>query len=304
MTKPDDSTLSQHDLVIIEKRAQQLLNSSEGWDRYPIPIADILDAAKVQVAPTNAFDAASIISYLRGKGQLAAQKIKGAMSKVFGLYDANERVIHIDTTVVLSKQTFLKLHETGHHDIPTHRKMFSLFQDCRETLSPDIADQFEREANNFARYILFKGDRFAQHAADDELGIKTPMKLAKKFGASIYASCREYARTNHRECIIYVLEQPQIGTNLTTYIDVRRIEPSPRFVAQFGVPDDEIINADHKLWPVIPQYRKMTPPTELVIKDLNGQAHECLAEAFDTTYNIIVLVYPVRALTTSIHLSA
>jgi hypothetical protein len=30
--------------------------------------------------------------------------------------------------------------------------------------------------------------------------------------------------------------------------------------------------------------------------DRNGDRHECLAEAFDTTFNILILVYPVKAL--------
>ena len=84
--------------------------------------------------------------------------------------------------------------------------MFRFFQDCDKTLSPEIADQFEREANNFARFALFKGDTYAAYAADCAFEIKTPMKLAKKFGASLYASAREFARTNHRACVVYVLE--------------------------------------------------------------------------------------------------
>ena len=30
---------------------------------------------------------------------------------------------------------------------------------------------------------------------------------------------------------------------------------------------------------------------------LNGTEHDCLAEVFDTTFNVLILVYPVRALT-------
>jgi hypothetical protein len=54
-----------------------------------------------------------------------------------------------------------------------------------------IHNLFEREANNFARFILFQGDSYRTMAADHPFGIKTPMKLAKKFGVSVYASCRE-----------------------------------------------------------------------------------------------------------------
>jgi hypothetical protein len=218
---------------------------------------------------------------------------------VLGIYDATESLIHIDHTVVETKQTFLKLHETGHHEIPTHRKIYRLFQDCEKTLTPEIADQFDREANNFARFALFQNDAYARMAADYTLGIKTPMNLAKKFGASIYASAREFARTNHRACVVYVLEPIQYVDGYGAQAAVRRIEPSPAFAAQFGRPDDLVITLDHILGPVLPIGRKMTRPRSLAIADLNGDSHECVAEAFDTTHNVLILLYPVHALTAS-----
>jgi hypothetical protein len=41
----------------------------------------------------------------------------------------------------------------------------------------------------------------------------------------------------------------------------------------------------------------MSRPTGISVKDLNGVAHECVAEAFDTKHNILVLMYPKAALT-------
>ncbi len=41
----------------------------------------------------------------------------------------------------------------------------------------------------------------------------------------------------------------------------------------------------------------MTRPTVLIYRDKNGDQHECLGEAFDTTHNILLLIYPVKALT-------
>ena len=156
MTRHDDSTLDPEDLRAVEEQAHRLLDRADAWDRYPVPVDDILSAAWVRLAPTSAFDAAAIVSYLKEKTADAGARIKSAISKVFGLYDAAEAVIHVDDTVVEAKQTFLKLHETGHHDMPVHRKMFRIFQDCKKTLAPDVADHFEREANNFARFLLFK----------------------------------------------------------------------------------------------------------------------------------------------------
>ena len=107
------------------------------------------------------FDPARIIAFAREKARGVVHLVKSAISKVWGLYDAGECVIHIDNTVIKVKQNFLTLHETGHHELPTHRKIFRFFQDCDKTLAPETADLFDREANNFARFALFQGDTFA-----------------------------------------------------------------------------------------------------------------------------------------------
>lgn len=299
MTKPDDSSLKPKELREVEKRARALLDRASAWERFPTPIEDILEAARVEVASSNAFDPVAIMRYIRKRTENAANYLKSALSKVLGIYDAADRIIHVDSNVVKPKQRFLKLHETGHHEMPTHRKLFQFFQDCRKTLEPEISDLFEREANNFARFALFQGDCYRRVAADCALEIKTSMTLAKKFGASQYASAREFARTNHRACVVYILEPVEYVPGNGAQATVRRVEPSPSFEARFGRPLDTLITLDHPLGPILPLGRKMTGPTTLSLKDRNGRAYECVAEAFNTTYNILILLYPVRELTTS-----
>ncbi len=237
------------------------------------------------------------MEYLIGKAEQAAIALKSAISKVLGIYDVEKHLIHIDHTVHQSKQNFLKLHETGHHELPTHRKIYRIFQDCEKCLDPQTADLFEREANNFARFVLFQDDGYAAMAADLKLEIRSPMKLASKFGASVYASCREYARTHHRACVVYILEPITYGPNGDVQAVVRRIETSPSYERQFGRPGDQVITQNHSLGRVLPVGRRMTRPTTVSMTDRNGQAHECVAETFDTTFNLLVLVYPLKALT-------
>lgn len=294
--KPDDSSLQSFELAAVERQAQDLLNRASAWGRFPTPVADILGAAKLRVAPKGMFDVAAFMAYVQKKTTQAGQSLKSALSKILGLYDANEQIIHIDDSVGVSKQTFLKLHEAGHHELPTHRKIFQVFQDCEQTLAPTIADQFEREANNFARYTLFQGATYRSMAADLPMGVRTPITLSKKFGASIYASAREFARTNHRACLIYILEPIQLVPGVPAYADVRRIEASPSFAQQFGIPTAERIEMSHALADLLPIGRKMTKPTQLVYSDRNGDTHECLGEAFDTTHNVLLLIYPVKVL--------
>jgi hypothetical protein len=125
------------------------------------------------------------------------------------------------------------------------------------------------------------------------------MKLAKTFGASVYASAREFARTHDRACAIYVLEpiDPTPGQPIRAL--VRRIETSATFYTQFGQPRETVIAAGHVLWKVLPIGRRMCPPTSIAIHDRAGVSHECVAEAFNTTFNILVLVVPIKGLTAS-----
>lgn len=298
MTKADDSSLDPEDLRVVEERARQLLDRASAWDRFPVPLADILAAANVRVAQTSLFNPVAVMAYLAGKAIQTTTVVKSALGKLFGLYDSADTLIHIDDSAIKSKskKTFLTLHETAHHDLPVHRRMFRFFQDSEQHLDPEIADQFEREANNFARFALFKGDTYARYAADSKFDIKTPITLAKKFGASNYASAREFARTHHRSCVVYILEPIEIVVAHGARATIRRIEPSPSFILQFGKPTETVITTDHCLGRILPIGRKMTRPTTVSMTDRNGVPHECVAEAFDTTHNIIILLYPVKAL--------
>lgn len=179
MAKADDSSIDPDALRAVHVAARRALDRASAWEVYPTPTAVILEAANLRIAPASAFDPLRLMEYLVGKAEAAANALKSAISKVFGIYDAGEDLIHIDDTVSASKQNFLKLHEAGHHELPTHRKLFRLFQDCEKTLDPETSDLFEREANNFARFVLFQGDGYAALAADCKLEIRTPIKLAK-----------------------------------------------------------------------------------------------------------------------------
>jgi hypothetical protein len=110
---------------------------------------------------------------------------------------------------------------------------------------------------------------------------------------------REYASTHHRACVVYVLEPVTYCERTGARAEVRRIEASPAFQQQFGMPTEQVITINHSLGRVLPIGRKMTRPTTISITDRNGQAHECIAEAFDTTFNVLILVYPIKALTSA-----
>lgn len=300
--KPDDSSLTASEYAAIHRAATDLLNKASAWDRLPTPVPDLLSAAKLRVAPMSAFDPRQLLRHAREFGERAASLIKSAIDKVRGIFDVQEDLIHVDGTVAESKQNFLKLHEAGHKHIPHQSKLFRWIQDCDKSLSPDVSDQFEREANIFASVVLFQDGRFAEMAADSAFGIKVPLALSKKFGASAYASMREYVRRNERACAVIVLNPVEICSVLGMRSELRRVELSPLFQKRFG----ELKLPKHvdRLSPLaefVPLAgRRMSRPGTLRLEDKNGDVVEFIAEGFATPFNSFILIHATAELKKSI----
>lgn len=293
--RADDRSLTPAERERVEKYALGLLHKADAWRRIPAPIDDLVAAANLRVAPYSVFDPRAIAAYAAIKGAQAAKTIKSAIGKLFGILDASEEVIHIDDSVTQGRQTFLKLHETGHFEIPHQRKMFRFFEDSPDELDPDISDLFEREANNFASYVMFNGSTFQERAGDYQLCFGSVKTLQRSFKVSLYASLREYTRTHHLPCIGICFERPTFCPKSGFSAEVRRIEASPSFDAQFSRPTAKFVTASHPLGNLIPIGSKVTRPTTFLLHDRNGDPQEFIGEALDTTFHILVFACPTAA---------
>ena len=238
--------------------------------------------------------------FLRQAGDKAAQLLKGAIDKVLGIFDVHADVVHIDPALYKEKQTFLKLHETGHKELPHQRGLFKWIQDCSKHLDPHVAELFEREANMFASIVLFQDGGFAERTIDEPFSIKVPMKAARTFGASLYAAFREYVRRHHKTCAVLVLEPPATCPSRGPVAKVRRIEQSRSFKTMFDVSafPTEVCVADDifRLIPFEPQ--RMTRPRSFFLTDRNGSRREFAGEGFRAgRYETLILVHAVDTLT-------
>jgi hypothetical protein len=296
--KPDDSSLTAEQYQTVHKSAIDLLNKSDGWGRLPTPVNDLMAAAKLQLAPISAFDEGIIERYARKFGLAAKTLVKSAIDKVLGILDVFGNIVHIDGSVNKEKQNFLKLHETGHNELPHQRGLFRWVQDCKRMLEPDISELFEREANIFASIVLFQDGNFTKMTADSPFGIKVPLAAGRKFGASAYASFREYVRRNEKACAIIVLNAPTLCDDHGFKADVRRIDPSPEFVRRFGgLVLPEAITPDSVMARFIPAAgRRMSRPDTLALEDRNKVVHEFVAEGFCTPFNVFILMHAKQTL--------
>lgn len=295
MRKPDDSNLSPQQLDRVRKEAERVLDSSQAFGRFPTPVSDIMESAKIVIAPDDILEE-SFVARLRYK---AAAPLKRAITKVLGLFVSKGRLVFIDRSVHLVKQTFIKLHEIGHATLPWQRDIYGVIEDCKDTLAPEIADLFEREANVFASEVLFQLDTFTREAENCEFGIKTPVRMSKRYGASIYATVRRYVSENSRACAVLVLNPPELRQGEGFVATLRRVVASPSFTEIFGALSwPNKFTPDDNIGAMIPVGgRRMSGGRGIELTDRNGDRHECIAEAFTQTYQVFILIHAVRTLT-------
>jgi hypothetical protein len=300
--KADDSSLDEGRRARIRKEALEALARADALGRFPTPVDDVLAVARLEVVEEDLADLPFLDRMRRKAGSL-----KRALSKVLGIFDVKAGLVFIDRTVQAAKQTFLKLHEIGHSFLPWQRDVYKVIEDCEGTLDPETADLFDREANLFATEVLFQIDGFIQEANDSPFGLKVPLDLKRKYGASAYAAIRQYVAKNHRACAVIVLNPPEphreFGVQVVT---IRRIITSESWAEIIGaVAWPETILPSHFLWEVIPAgNRKMSSPRQVVIQSRDGVRHKCIAEAFKTPYNTFILLQASDALTSRIVISS
>lgn len=291
--KADDSSLDADQYRTVSTTARKLLERGDAWGVLPTPVPDLMAAANLKVAPINAFDENAMLRYIRQAGESAGRFLRRAVEKVLGILDVHAATVHVDETVSKEKQTFLKFHETAHFELPHQRGIFRWIQDCNKNLSPEIAELFEREANTFARIVLFQDDTFGKMTGEEPFSITVPMRMGKKFGASVYASIREYVRQHRKACAVIVLEPTESVEGIGFIARVRRTELSVDYLARFGsiiLPD--FLTAADDLMDFVPLgKRRMSTPRTFVLADRNGQRHEFIGEGFKTPRNTFVLIH-------------
>lgn len=281
----------------MRKEAERILTKADALGRFPTPVSDILSIANVQVAMTEDIDEGFLL-WIRKKAVDTGSAIKRALSKVIGLFDTKSRIIFIDNTLLVVKQTFVKLHETGHAFMPWQNQIYGFIEDCSKTLSPEISELFDREANIFASEVLFQLDSFSKEADDYDFDILVPVRLSNKYGASIYSSIRQYVSKNHRACVVLIFNPPEILEGEGFIASLRRVVPSSSFIDTVGhLAWPEVVSPGNEIGAIFPIGRKMSGKREILIKDRDGRRHECIAEAFTNTHQVFILIHLVKTLT-------
>ena len=214
---------------------------------------------------------------------------------MWGLFHSQDRMIYLDRSVIEVKQRFVSLHETGHGFLPWQKDLYALLEDGESELDQDVEEVFEREANVFASEVLFQLDRFQEEARSCTFTIVTPMKLAKRYGASNYAAIRRFVSTSQYCCAVLVLEPPVYEVGRGNTYRLRRCVSSEAFGKKYsGVAWPTVFHTtSNELAAKLPTHfnRKMTKRCRIP-SPVKGESERFYLEAFNTTHQTFALVFP------------
>lgn len=279
----------------VHKYADLLLKRASAYGRFPTPVDDLVKASNLEIARESVLakvGLAGVYRRLPNFVKLAPDTVKSATAKLLGLLDRRERQIHLAEEMHPKRRIYVTIHELGHEILPHQRKMFQVLEESELEIDPDTKDLFEQEANFFASDVLFQMDAFTKEAADHALGIKVPIELAKKYGPSIYASARRYAEHHHLPCALVVFELPVRSESGQLTMELRRAITSAQFQKQFPtVSWPHRCDESHFFLHHCPR-KGFLRPTPVNIRDVNGDVQHCLAEAFNSSHNVLYLLYP------------
>jgi Zn-dependent peptidase ImmA (M78 family) len=189
-----------HNKRDIDNIVYDILKRSKSLDVFPTPVDQIVQFCELNLGNSDYF-------HKIPKNYLAKNidVFNRMLNKVFGILDREIKHIYIDPKLPGVKQTFLKLHETGHHCLPWQSHI--CYFDNKLTLTHEVQETFEAEANFFASSALFQLDRFDEEMKKLPLEIGSPMSLAERFGSSKHAALRRYAENSKKKCALLVLEK-------------------------------------------------------------------------------------------------
>lgn len=264
--------------------AETLLRDAGVLGTFPTPIDEVIAAAGLAgtdhyvLTPEAVDDAPPELRSL----------LASAASKIVGLLDRRERIVHIDPTVTMQeRRSFIALHEVAHHVIPWQNAL--VYADNDESLSPMVRAAFEREANVCAAELLFQLDAFEQDAGSVRISLDAVRMLAGVYGSSFRAAFRRYGERNPRPVLAATFGAWPTGQELE--IDRFEVTASRAWRASLPVPS----------WPA--RLHTQTNPVgaalrdegehHLIVNDHSGRATTVRLTVSRTPWNTFALFTPI-----------
>jgi hypothetical protein len=273
----------------IARLSEELLRRADAVDQWPTPVADIVEASKLEESDESPL----AIATLKRAPQHLRRAVKLINSRrIRAILDRRERTVHLDPSIEHEgRRSFLKLHEVGHDLLPWQAELG--YADDDLTLSWAANLRFEREANQCAAELFFQGARFQAMAAEYAIGFGAVSALAEEVGASVRATLRRYAETHRSAVCGIVLEKSPRKTDPLTY---RRYEVSgsPAWEERFGHVWPKLLDATAFPFLAAIHEPSVGQDPELSWPDIASQPVKIKVETHQSRFGILLLLWVPR----------
>ena len=213
--------------------------------------------------------------------QLPAELIAAKPSwwkRLIGAYLYKAEAMFVDWDLPNARVRFTQAHEVGHRLLPWHEAAYHL--DDQRILG-FVGERLEQEANLAAAYLLFQGLEMNRLAGDLETGIRAPLTLAGRFGASRHATIRHYVDHHPEAVALLVIGQYPNGQGR---LPILMYSQSGGFESRFGqardhlcspsvVPLGDLISLSFAELQAQAKLEGTSEMDEVELRDLDGQRH-------------------------------
>jgi hypothetical protein len=200
------------------------------------------------------------------------------------LYLPDRKRIYIDQSTHDLKKRWFESHEIAHSVIPWHAEY--MLGDTLTTLAPTCHQIIEAEANYGAGRLLFPHQNFKESIRATPLDFNLVRALAKSLGNTITSTLWRAVEQHNDIVFATVGGHPHHLEENTKPIDY--LIRSPSFSTQFSNLSEEDI------WSWVLSYCKYTKTgplgtSEILLVDINNDAHIFLFESFGTKYGVLTI---------------
>ena len=294
-------------LEVIRSKGGTPFSAPHRYDR-PLEASEADEAARHAIAvlreldalgkPPTSIDDALVVAKLVKAGEITLslderKRLRGlfgtvadwAWQKLQGIVHLESREVWVNPEIRLdSKRRFVLAHEVGHVVLPAQRETFAYLDD-HTRLRPDVADLFERQANQFSIELLAQGDGLRAEWDDGAATIERLTALHDRYAISLQATARYVAERSQRPCAIALAFRSNNGRGA---LSSQHVFTSPAFETRLGwrsgrCPVD-LVRAS--LVEASGGKRELGP---VFTTDSEGRSAEVAAEGIDAHYAVIVL---------------
>lgn len=216
--------------------AERALIVAGAKGKLPTPMDNLLAAAKI----SHETDPEGVVQrFLKSLNEQGRSLFQFSLQKIRGIADLRGQAVYVPTDTV-PRQRFAEGHELGHQLIPWHnvgrRSGSRFYHDTEYTLSPNVRELFDIEANLFSSEIIFQGRDFTRRARDFKPSFDAVFMLADTYAASRQATLRRYVQEQDEilAAVSYLPSKYQVYSDGTPRLRAPMLLGSPRFIQKYS----------------------------------------------------------------------